>query len=221
VADSGSTRLAVISGFDGTIVTDDLTALVCDRFAVPSWRRWIEAAERREIPRTEALRLVWSSIRAPLAEVQVFVEDAAAVRAGFSDLLDLCIRRAIPVSIVTDAPDVVVRPVLPPRPGAFRLTCSSADFKRDGVRLHFPARDDRCATCGHCLGSLAVVLKAEGFRTVGVGSATSDRCLIGNVDVLFATRDLASEAASRRAPFRPFRSFRDVRNLLDAMGWDA
>ncbi len=211
------TRLAILSAFDGTIPTSDLTALVCDRFAVTSWRRWMEASDRGEIPRHEALRLVWSSVRAPRQEIEVFVEDVARVRAGFSDLLDAAIRGSVPFHVVTDAPDAVVRPVLPPRPGAFRLLCAAADFKRDGVRLQFPHHDDRCPSCGACLGMVGTVLKSEGFRTIGIGCSASDRCLIGKVDVLFATGALAIEAEARSVPFRPFETFREVRRALDSM----
>jgi 2-hydroxy-3-keto-5-methylthiopentenyl-1-phosphate phosphatase len=212
-------RLAVVSGFDRTVVVDDLTGLVCDRFAVPSWRRWIETVKRDSMARHEALRMIWSSVRAPLAEVQVFVDDAAVVRAGFSDLLDLCIRHSIPFHVATDAPDVIVCPVMPPRPGAFRLLCSSADFKRDGVRLQFPHRDDRCETCGACPGAIAAVLRDEGYRTVGIGSLATEACLLGKVDLLFAAGELADVAKERNVEFRPFDDFREVRRTLDSLLW--
>ncbi|MBI1852997.1 MAG: hypothetical protein HYR85_21860 [Planctomycetes bacterium] len=216
---SDTPRLAVVSGFDRTIVVDDLTGHVCDRFAVPSWRRWLETAERGAMAHHEAIRMIWSSVRAPLAEVQVFVDDAAVARAGFSDLLDLCIRHSIPFHVVTDAPDVVVRPVLPPRPGAFRLCCSSADFKRDGVRLQFPHRTDRCESCGACPGALASVLRDEGYRVVGIGSLEADVCLLGRVDLLFAAGPLADAAKGKGVEFRPFDDFREVRRTIDSLLW--
>ncbi len=214
---------AIVFDFDGTAVTLDIGDEICRRFADPSWVDWDRAWERGELPLVEVQRRVWPLVRCGADALAAWLAETVRFRAGFRELVEEARARAVPVVIASQGFDLYIRPALAtlgPAAAGIRLYANHADLVDGAVAVDFPHHERfGCERCALCKARVVEALRAGGRRVAFFGDGTSDRCVAGRADRLYAVEGepLARLCRERGVPVRPFRTFAEVRD--DVLSW--
>jgi 2,3-diketo-5-methylthio-1-phosphopentane phosphatase len=205
----------LLCDFDGTISHDDATDLLLERFARAGW---------------ETLEADWKAgrigSRACMAgQIALLDVDAAALDAAIDALrLDphfvpfvQAVRRAgHELIVVSDGVDRCIRRSLA-RLGLSNLPVFSNRLEGRGPRdwhLAFPHADDACRRAsGTCKCAVA---DASGPRrpTLLIGDGSSDFCVAGQADLVFAKGRLIDHCRSHGIRHHPIADFADALPLL-------
>lgn len=213
------TRWAVLSDFDGTIVTEDLGLELLKAFADPGWEELERAYEAGEIDLQECLSGQFALIRRPRAELEAFVGQRAQVRPGFAELTYFCRQQNIPFLIVSGGLDFYIQQVLDSVGlGNLDYLAARTRFTPQGIEVALPSAD------GHADFKVAVVRQQQGtgYRVAYIGDWITDYRAAQVADFVFA-RDKLLDYCRRHSDlvgrFQAFNDFKDVhiglRRLLD------
>lgn len=102
----------MVSDFDGTIVNIDTVEYLLTRFAKGDWRKPDDQLERGEISLEECLRLQFAMIKEPKQRLLDAIDNATSFRAGFDDLVAVCLNREISFTVLSAGIDFVIRHLL-------------------------------------------------------------------------------------------------------------
>lgn len=201
----------LVMDFDGTMVTEDLGDVICDRLADPSWRVWDGAWERRELPYDEAFRRAWATLRATPEELGAVVDQVSHPRRGLDAFLAEARRRFDRLVIASGGYDWYIERVLGDTLALFdEVTCNTLVPTGGGAVVGFPHLERfGCGSCAVCKG---LVCEAQPGTVWFVGDGTSDRCAIGRVERIAAVRGSTLAAGCRAAgvPAREFEGFDEL-----------
>lgn len=206
--------LTIILDFDGTIACADVGDELCERFGDPRWRELDAAWERREISLPDAQREMWALVKAPAEALLAHARACGRVRDGLDELLAAAERLGAEVVLASGGFDFYIEAILGERLGRFARVWTNRGVVGDGgVAVSFPHRDRvGCPLCAVCKGRLCDEARAAGRTVVFAGDGTSDRCVIGRADALFAVRGGKLAAACRAAgvEHKEFDSFSEI-----------
>lgn len=207
----------ILCDFDGTISVEDITDSLLVRFARPGWEEIEQAWKHGEIGsrecmarQVELLDVSRDELDAHLDEMPIdrsFATFAAAVRAAgvpmtvLSDGLDYSIRRILGRHGLADLP-VVANRLLP--------------VGERGWRLEFPHSTPDCRS-GNCKCASAGGAHAQRRRVLVIGDGTSDFCVSGEADLVFAKHRLIEHCRAAGIPYVPITSFADALELLPTL----
>lgn len=203
----------ILCDFDGTIVSDDVTDHLLECFADPSWHELERNWELGRIGARECMQRQIALIEAAPAALDRTVADIA-VDPGFAGFVALARRLGVPLTVVSDGLDRVIRDVLR-RTGLRGIEARSSRFEYLGDgrwRLDFPHADPECASMA-CTCKCEVA-KGDGLRTLLVGDGRSDFCVAEASDFVFAKHKLLEYCRARDIPHAPFRDFTEAQRLL-------
>ncbi len=208
----------VFVDFDGTIVTEDTTDLLLERFADPSWHA-IEAQWRagligsREcmVRQVDLLRASPEQIEDTLRDVQVDPEFAAFV--------GVCTELGFPVTVVSDGLDLNVHTVLSRAGLALPYYANRMEWLGgDRWRLSFPHASSACnVLSGNC--KCKVTEQVQDKVRIMIGDGRSDFCVAGRVDLVLCKGSLTAHCVGAQLPHLPFEDFGEAKGLL--LSWAA
>ncbi|WP_342359530.1 MtnX-like HAD-IB family phosphatase [Terrarubrum flagellatum] len=207
-----STNFRVFVDFDGTISLSDTTDLLLQRFADKAWLAVEESWERGEIGSRECMVRQIDLVRATPAELDAFI-DGVALDPHFTAFARLCERLGVPLMVVSDGLDRVVRTALGRAGLDLPVRANRLEsLGEDRWRLSFPHASDDCrALSGHC--KCRTMASARSFDIL-IGDGRSDFCGAGQVDMVFAKSKLVAHCREQNLPHTAFHDFSDVPRLL-------
>jgi len=209
--------LVLVLDFDGTVTQKDLGDEVCERFAPAAWRDIDLLWMRNQISLPDAQRQMWAMVRAERAEALAYAHAVGHERPGLDALLDQVAKRGGESWLASGGFDFYIEAILGDRLARFqRSYYNHTRFTEAGVEVAFPHADLACDRCAVCKGKVCDLARATGAEVVFAGDGTSDRCVVGRVDTVFAVENshLARHCDAHGAAYRSFRSFDELARAL-------
>lgn len=209
----------VFIDFDGTIAVPDTTDLILERFADSEWLDVEALWKAGFIGSRECMARQVGMIRATEAELDGFIADVTIDR-HFSGFVADCVARGLPVKIVSDGLDRVVKSVLA-RIGhgdlpvaANALTC----IGDSRWQLASPFADADCRSASGTCKCAVAALSPPGFGlNLLIGDGRSDHCLAQEADFVFAKDSLLGHCVDNGLPHLPFTTFAQARKNLETL----
>jgi 2-hydroxy-3-keto-5-methylthiopentenyl-1-phosphate phosphatase len=197
----------ILVDFDGTIVRQDATDLILERFALPEWRDVEQDWVSGRIGSRECLARQVDLVRASPEELDRLI-DGLEIDPAFSTFSKLCQDLGFSVVVGSDGLDRVIAATLG-RAGieipfmSNRLVQTGADR----WRVEFPHFRSACEVAsGTC--KCAIANPATGI-TVMVGDGRSDFCAAGQAKWVLAKGALARHCRQSGIPHTPIEGFAD------------
>lgn len=184
--------------------------VIFDALATPEWRviddRWI----RREIPTSVRARAQFDLVKPDIGAMHRLI-DSQAVDPAFPALARGLQRAGAEVRIASDGFGFYISRMLAVA-GLADLPVDSnrLEVRGDAIVLDFPYEQDGCGHCGMCKALPVRQAKARGHRAVYIGDGYSDRCAVGEADVVFAKDSLAVHCEANDISYQAFESLADV-----------
>jgi len=219
---------AVFTDFDGTITRLDVTDVVLEQYADPSWREVEEQWLRGDIGSRECFERQAALVRASVQQLNALI-DAIPLDPDFPAFFRFVKDRQLPFYIVSDSFDYVIRRVLK-RVGANgelrngrHLFSTGLQLEAGGLRAIFPHSHQVCEHgCATCKPAVIRQVRKKGQPVVFIGDGLSDRFAVEEADVVFAKQELLAYCRQRGLACRPFETFGDVQKdlveLMEAWG---
>jgi 2-hydroxy-3-keto-5-methylthiopentenyl-1-phosphate phosphatase len=206
--------LFVAIDFDGTIIDQDITDAVIQRFAKPGWEIPERLWETGQMGSRECLAIQMSLINKPVADVLNFIDqfEIDPYFLGFTDLLN---QMGMPFAIVSDGFSVFIERLLG-NAGFMkmpRIYANELIKKRAGLKTVFPYANRQCSS-GTC--KCSVTNNLSGDRSVIlIGDGRSDFCLAQKAAFIFSKGKLGRFCAEVGLRFQPFEDFSDIAKWLN------
>ena len=210
-------RPVVVSDFDGTISTRDISYEILERFSVGGWQGIDEAYGKGDIGSQEAFRLILERIKASRSELVDFIEGLDVLDPYFPEFYRYLKGRGIDLVIVSDGFEFYIRRMLE-EVGLGDIRVYANDIVQDAagkLTPIFPYHNGECDRCGNCKSNVIKKLREEHDWVIFIGDGYSDLCASELADSLFAKRRLMKHAAEQRLPFTYFHDFADVRDEFE------
>ena len=212
----------VFIDFDGTIAVPDTTDLILERFADPQWLEVESLWKAGLIGSRECMARQVAMIRATEPELDAFIAEVT-VDPHFSAFIADCKARALPVKIVSDGLDRVIKAVLTRLGhGDLPIAANALRYVGDGrwqLAAPFANADCRSAS-GTCKCAVAAAFNQNAGLKLLIGDGRSDECLAEEADFVFATSKLVRHCEDNALPHLAFTDFAQARGhlamLLDA-----
>lgn len=202
----------ILCDFDGTIVANDVTDHLLERFASKAWRDIERDWEQGLIGGRECMQGQIALIEAAPAVLDRAIA-AMVVDPGFPGFVALAQSLDIPLTIVSDGLDRVIRDVLLRASLPDIETRSSRlEFHGGRWRLDFPYADPSCLSMA-CTCKCAVA-RRDPRRTLLIGDGRSDFCVADAADFVFAKHKLLSYCEATQIPHAAFEDFTQAQGLL-------
>lgn len=203
----------ILCDFDGTIVANDVTDHLLERFADAAWRDLERDWEQGRIGARECMQGQIALLQATPAVLDDAVA-AMAVDPGFPGFAVQARRLGLPLTIVSDGLDRVINGVLQ-RTKLRGIEAKSSRFEHLGDghwRLDFPYADGACVSAG-CTCKCEIA-RGDGLHTLLIGDGRSDFCVADTADFVFAKDKLLAHCRERGIPHAAFRDFTEAQGLL-------
>lgn len=205
----------VFVDFDGTIVPQDATDTLLERFAEPSWLEVEAEWKAGKIGSRECLSRQAALIRATPAELDAAIADIS-VDPGFAGFVAFCQSKQIGISVLSDGFDRAVKGVL--RRAGIELHSAANHLAHRGENrweLEFPFRKQACISdSGNCKCAAAMGIGAP--ATIMVGDGRSDFCVSARTTFVLAKGALARHCETNNIPHGRFEVFDEATQLLTA-----
>ncbi len=182
----------VFCDFDGTITQIDVTDHVLSQLAHPSWREVEQEWVRGSTGSRECLERQMALVAASRQEFNALV-DKIPLDPHFSNFYSFLRERGVPLHVVSDGFDYIIRRVLK-RAGVNGLLRNGTHLFASGLRwdgsrleLRFPHSTTRCRHgCATCKAVIMRRLSRGKRPVVFVGDGLSDRFAVDEAGVVFA-----------------------------------
>ena len=206
---------SVLVDFDGTVVLQDTTDLILERFADPAWRiietAWIEG----RIGSRECLSQQIDLVRASAAELDDLA-DASPIDPDFADFVAVCRDLGLRPIIGSDGFERIIARVL--QRAGVALTVVSNRLVANGPdrwRAEFPHFAGDCRSqSGNCKCAPFKGLPAPRLL---VGDGRSDFCPASHATTVFAKKALAIHCRKSRIDHVEIAGFADAIRVLPAI----
>jgi 2,3-diketo-5-methylthio-1-phosphopentane phosphatase len=201
--------------FDGTIVPQDASDFLFERFADPQWQEIERDWRCGRIGSRECMARQVALLR---ATPEMFADAVAtlSIDRGFTAFVRQCRGWGIGITVVSDGFDLVIAQVL--RAAGVTLPYFANHLiaiAPDRWRVTFPsARSDCRALAGNCKCAFTEA-HATAVKVV-IGDGRSDHCVSGRADLVFAKAELLELCRSSGTPHFAFADFCDVSEALAA-----
>jgi 2-hydroxy-3-keto-5-methylthiopentenyl-1-phosphate phosphatase len=203
----------VFVDFDGTIVPDDATNQLLDRFAPPSWLEIEDDWQSGRIGSRECMERQVALVRARPEELDAFLA-GVKIDPDFSSFVDLCKTNGARVTVVSDGLDRSVRTVLKAAKLDLPYVANRLEWLGgDRWRLAFPhAKDDCSALMGNC--KCAVARGPAGTVRIMIGDGRSDFCIAGTAHFVLAKSSLLKHCRANDLPHKAFKNFAEASRII-------
>jgi 2,3-diketo-5-methylthio-1-phosphopentane phosphatase/HAD superfamily hydrolase (TIGR01509 family) len=207
----------VLSDFDGTISTRDISYEILKKFSDGTWQDIDAAYIRGDIGSKEAFSQIIDMIRASKEDLVRFIADIAPIDPSFAPFYRSLADIGVDFAVVSDGFSFYINPLLE-REGLSDVTVYANDIIEDNrgkLVPVFPHHNDECNSCGNCKRSIIEELKKEYDHIVFIGDGYSDRCASELADTLFAKQFLYAHAVKNRRVCIHFDTFDDIIREFD------
>lgn len=195
--------------FDGTISLVDVTDSLLERFGQTGWQDLEAAWERGDIGSRDCMRGQIALLDMSEQELAAHL-DTIAIDPFFVDFVRTAQSLGLPVEVISDGMDRVIRNILQ-RHGLGDLPVSANHLVQVGDRrwaLESPYAKASCTRAsGTCKCACLAVHHNDGAAVLFVGDSTSDFCVSGKADFVFAKSRLIDYCKAERIPFAPIADF--------------
>jgi len=221
VSQSSPSPPVVFCDFDGTITQVDVTDQILSQFAHPSWQEIEQEWVRGVIGSRECLERQLALVDASTDELDALI-DAVLVDPGFPSFYGFLTRRAIPLYVVSDGFDYVIRRVLR-RAGVDgdlrngqHIFSSALRVEGRRLLLSFPQSPTPCTHgCATCKADIIARVAPGQRRVIFIGDGLSDRFALERAGLVFAKRQLLAYCREKGIACHSFETFRDIEGMLE------
>jgi 2,3-diketo-5-methylthio-1-phosphopentane phosphatase len=202
--------IRVFCDFDGTISARDVGATVFNHLSAHKNSGTVKLWINQKIDSRECLLRECAYLKASREEILAEVAKIDLM-GGFKEFAELMKTANIPMHVVSDGLDFYISAFLQRFGlGDLDVHCNHAHFINGALHPSFPYFVDGCGLCGTCKGERIRSLSSEGELCVYIGDGFSDRCAVGEADLLFARDDLVSVAREKGVDWIDYDDFFDV-----------
>ena len=203
------TDFFVAIDFDGTIVDQDITDAVIQKFSRPGWEIPERLWESGQMGSRECLEIQMSLINEPVADVLRFI-DRFSIDPNFLAFTELLNEMEIPFALISDGFKAFIQRLL--LNAGFKnmpqVYANGLMQQRCGLKTVFPYANRQCPS-GTCKCKVASNLSA-GRQVILIGDGRSDFCLAQKACFIFSRGKLSRFCAEHNLPFQPFDDFSEV-----------
>lgn len=202
--------MLILSDFDGTITSEDVTNVLWDQFGIDGWRERLLPPYREGLVSTlELMDEGWRAISVGQAELLEVAHRDIGLRAGFLEFVETCARQAWGFHVVSCGLDWYLSAFLP---AGVAYTCYRGVLE-DGWRVRLPAGCSLPAGTDFKIHVMRGLLDARGAdSTVFIGDGRNDLPIARACDKVFAVRGstLARLCREHHVPCEEFEDFRSI-----------
>ncbi len=200
--------------FDGTIIRNNLSVLLRERYAGGDWQRIDSDYLHGHLTVEQSNQLQFALIKEPKERLQAFVRQHIELRPGFVEFVGYCRESAIPFVIVSSGLDFYIEPVLAEigMPD-LELHCGRTSFSRDGIDVSYYAPEGNIINQGFKKRYLTW-LKKRGTNIIYLGDGLSDLEAARQADYVFATGHLLDLLDTQSIACSAFSDFYDLQRQI-------
>ncbi len=213
----------VVSDFDGTLTIKDIGNELCLE-AFPEHFRKIHASYKRgELDLRSMQKLLWENFPYTAQKFEERSLALAELRPGVNEFLEKCVDQSIPVYVASCGLKPYISPVLEKllstkaKKAILDLRCNLAEFDHEKICTFTPPDSNPNSPYPLDKGAWAIELAQKygpDTKILGIGNGTSDKSMIGSVDLIAATEGLAEHCIKNNFSYIPFEDFRDLHSLV-------
>jgi 2-hydroxy-3-keto-5-methylthiopentenyl-1-phosphate phosphatase len=205
----------IIVDFDGTVVRQDATDLILERFALPAWRDVEQEWTAGRIGSRECLARQIDLVRATDRDLDDLIA-GLEIDSAFPDFVVQCQDRGFDVVVGSDGLDRVIAPVLEQCGVAIPFVSNRLNALGGGRwRVDFPNFDAACkVSSGTCK---CAVSGGAAAPTMLVGDGRSDFCVAARAKWVLAKGQLALHCQQAKIPHIAIDGFADAIEALHAL----
>ncbi|MHA3050908.1 MtnX-like HAD-IB family phosphatase [Acinetobacter sp. ANC 4640] len=209
-----SAQWHILCDFDGTISLNDTTDKLLETFAKPGWVEIEQEWEQGKIGSKVCMQRQIELLDMSKNELYQCLDDIE-IDTSFLDFVHMTIAHKIPLTIVSDGMDVVIKYILKkynlahlPIVANRLVQVSDRDWK-----LEFPNTNQRCISqSGTCKCKVAERHFQE--QIILIGDGRSDFCLAETADYVFAKKSLIHHCVEKNIEHAAFKSFIEIQEQL-------
>ncbi len=204
--------------FDGTIVRNNLSVLLREKYARGDWQKIDSDYLHGHLTVEQSNKLQFALIKEPKERLQEFARQHIELRPGLVEFVRYCQESGIPFVIVSSGLDFYIEPILAEigMPD-LELYCGQTSFGKDGVAVSYADPEGNIINEGFKRKHLSS-LKQRDNNIVYIGDGLSDLEAARQADHVFATGHLLDLLSAESVPCHGFSDFyallRQVRLLL-------
>ncbi len=211
-------RLRFFLDFDGTISTADVVDLVLENFGEPAWRDVEKEWADGKIGSRDCLSRQLALTRAPREAFEKLIS-TVSVDPGIVSFLKTAEACGVPVTVVSDGFDLVIRQILtrtvtdPALLSALPVFANHLELAEHRLQASFPA--EPCVHgCANCKPAVIARQKSADDFVVFVGDGLSDRFAAQAADLTFAKGKLLEFCRASRVLHRAYAGFGEIEEWL-------
>jgi len=200
--------------FDGTIIRNNLSVLIREKYACSDWQKIDSDYLHGRITVEQSNKLQFALIKEPKERLQAFVRQHIELRPGFVEFIRYCQESAIPFAIVSSGLDFYIEPVLVEigMPD-LELHCGRTSFNRGGIDVSYYDPVGNIVSEGFKKKYLTW-LKKRGENIIYLGDGLSDLEAARQADHVFATGHLLDLLGTQSTTCSAFSDFYDLQRQI-------
>ena len=204
-------KFIVFFDFDNTITTIDVIDDMLERFSGDDgWKDLEKRWQREEIGSRECLKGQVEGIRVGKDKLDTYLA-TIKIDPYFKKLLQLFKTRDIPVLIVSDNFDYMLKDILKRNNIPDMETyCNIVDISDDKLKPSFPYSNKECGDCANCKKTHILSKRRDGMTAVYIGDGKSDVCASRISDIVFAKGYLKDLFIKEGLPHVAINDLKDV-----------
>ncbi len=207
----------VFCDFDNTISTTDVTDSLLEAFALPEWQAVEAEWKAGRIGSRDCMKRQVELLRCDRFLLDAHVA-TISIDPAFPAFAAYCEKHQMPLSIVSDGIDEVIRLIL----RRYRLehlpvyANQLVELGAGRYSLAFPNSQPGCKA-GTCKCDIMRHHHARQHPQLFIGDGASDFCAAGKANLVLAKADLIRHCREQRIPHREFASFSDVLQMVPGL----
>ncbi len=200
--------------FDGTIIRNNLSILLRERYAGGDWRRIDSDYLHGHLTVEQSNKLQFVFIKESRERLQEFVRQHIEVKPGFAEFVQYCQESAIPFVIVSSGLDFYIEPVLAQigMPD-LELHCGQTSFGKEGIDVAYYDPEGNIVSEGF-KKKYSTWLKKRGTNIIYLGDGLSDLEAACQADHVFATGHLLDLLNTQSITCSAFSDFYDLQRQI-------
>ncbi|ATZ63739.1 MtnX-like HAD-IB family phosphatase [Acinetobacter bereziniae] len=207
----------ILCDFDGTISLTDTTDQLLETFALAGWQDIEKQWEQGLIGSKQCMQ---QQIALLHMDQQALYQclDQIEIDQGFLDLVQLTSLHKIPLTIVSDGLDLVIRYILSKYNLAHLPIIANhlVQVNEHQWRLEFPNTNMACKSAsGTCKCKIAQNHHQE--HIILIGDGRSDFCLAETADYVFAKKSLIQHCREKQILHTPFKKITEIHQPLEKL----
>jgi len=203
-------KLLIQCDFDGTILEEDISFEILDKFAQGDWKAIDREYLDGKITVADFNERAFGMVKAGYAEQMAFIQGREKLRPGFRELLQLCRDRDIRFVVVSNGFDFYIKHIfthlgLPD----IEYHAARVDFANSRMHIAYYSPEGNLLRSGFKESYTDKFLRA-GYDIIYIGNGMSDFAPAKKCRTVFACDSLVKYCRESALPYLPFSDFHDV-----------